>query len=461
VDEISGECIAGGAWGYFSISWTFSPHWCTEKKTGGAKMRSPIFALFLLSTTAMPVLAQEIPDAASLQNQVEAAVPGFWRIEDFRVIAAVKQGDPISPKALIRFEADVSPSYDLFTATGEKVGPFEVVIPTFDDADNRTLFGTMQLQYQAGQWAGSPVIENPLDNLGQPRDMFSSPTIVQGSEEQTAMLNSLHDSAIEKARVQLEQDLQALKAQYDAKIAAAERDMQTVLDSLTANYSPRIAEEKARLDAELTRLREEYKAKADALKEQMRTKDATEIAELEAELEAKREQQAKAIRDAEAELEKQTTLAERLTAIDAKEAEIEALRAQFRARQLAIFKSFGKAIPLSFRCKSLNNDKNESFTRTFEVKDVRSTGIFGYYEHNNNDGSKGRSNISIALVDGASGANMRFRLTVDFKRVLGSYDLRFDNTGVLKGSATGTMFFLGNFVPFRENAKCDVVATTR
>ena len=122
------------------------------------------------------LLAQELPSADELMGNL--SIPSYWEVQDLRVVASQSTGDPISPRAMVRFEADVSPTKDLYLqASPDGLGPFVSVIRSVANTDVRTLYGTMDLGYQAGAWSGGFNIENPLAGLGEPQDMFTAPTL--------------------------------------------------------------------------------------------------------------------------------------------------------------------------------------------------------------------------------------------------------------------------------------------
>jgi hypothetical protein len=150
--------------------------------------------MYLASTTLLS--AQELPSFNDLQSRFSANVPSYWELKDFRVIASAKRGEPINPLAMVRYEADVAPKTDLFTSTGERAGPFAIVLKTHPQGQMRTIFGTMQLSYTAGNWSGAPVIENPVADLGQPQDLFTQPTLELGSDQQKEVLAALRSDAI-------------------------------------------------------------------------------------------------------------------------------------------------------------------------------------------------------------------------------------------------------------------------
>lgn len=248
----------------------------------------------LLSTTALS--AQELPPPEDLQARVSTSLPGFWEPTAFRLIASVQEGDPINPVALIRFELDVSPKADLFAATGERVGPFDVVVKTFPDADTRTLYGTVRLSYRAGQWSGEPVIENPVRDLGQPQDLFTSPVLELGSERQKEILATIRSDAIAEARAAMDSELARLRREHQAALeeltARQASEVAAAEDALAARIAENAAE-RARVEEEnaaaLARLETQYTAKIAALRDEKQPlieEAEAQLAQAKAELEA-------------------------------------------------------------------------------------------------------------------------------------------------------------------------------
>lgn len=233
-------------------------------------------ALALIMSTGLIAVAQEIPQPQELQARVIDQIPGFWSITEFRVISSAKVGDPITPKALLRFEADAGPIKDLYKSTGEEVGPFEVVVKTFEAAGTRTLFGTMELSYRAGEWSGDANLENSVTDLGAPIDYFNRPVIELGSDEQARILELLRSDAIDRTRRAIEQDqrvltaqhegaMAALKLEHEQALAAQKRTYQAQLSANEAEYEPAIAAEEARLATEREELQAEQQKETDVL----------------------------------------------------------------------------------------------------------------------------------------------------------------------------------------------------
>ena len=274
-----------------------------ERPSSSAIALAPATQMLLASTDAghagstmarATVASLDIPDVDDLVARVTQQMPGFWEIVELRVVATANQGDPINPRTLVRFEADAAPKADLFQASGESTGPFAVVVKTQEKGAARTLYGTMQLSYRAGQWDGGAVLENPVDRLGQPVDFFPGPTLELGSERQTEILAAMRSEAIGGAQTAMEADLRRisseqaeradrlraegasslrrleqehaarLEAQAEANnkaLAEIEATFQSQLAALQDRYEPLVGGAQDRLDEETARFSEQLDAR--------------------------------------------------------------------------------------------------------------------------------------------------------------------------------------------------------
>jgi len=214
----------------------------------------------------------DIPHVDDLVARVNQQLPGFWEIGDFRIVAKAAQGDPISPRTLIRFEADAGPKADLFMVTGDSVGPFTVVVKTLKKDFSRTLYGTMQLSYRAGQWHGEAVIENPVDQLGQPMDFFPKPTLELGSERQTEILAAMRSEAVEVAYAEMEAELRRISAKQEeqadrlraeaaASLRRLEQEHVTRLESQSESNRKALTEIETKFQDQLAALQDRYEPK--------------------------------------------------------------------------------------------------------------------------------------------------------------------------------------------------------
>lgn len=214
------------------------------------------WCLFMLM--ASTALAQELPPKADLQTRVAAELPGFWTIDEFRVVSAANQGDPISPRAMVRFEAKVVPKADLFSAMGERLGPFDVVVKTAPVDTARTLYGTMDLSYRAGAWDGRTTVENPVNGLGQPADFFTTPVLEIGAPRQQEVMAAIKSDAVGAARAQMEAELRRIVEEGAARGDKLRAETDEALRRLQTENAERLAEAKAANAASLGDLEKEY-----------------------------------------------------------------------------------------------------------------------------------------------------------------------------------------------------------
>ena len=421
-------------------------------------------AAFLLATTALPVSAQELPAVDRLRPIFEEGLPGYWGVNDFRVVSSAAGGDPVNPLALFRFEADVSPSADLFSATGEDIGPFTVVVPTYSGTQVRTIYGTMQLAYHAGEWEGGADLENPVDELGVPLDVFRRPPLISGSPELATALAQLRGDAVAKAKSELSAELNALQAEHKAEIdglvaghaanlSAKQREYEAKLSDLSGQLEPTLAAEKAKLDEELESMRTAHAAKIGALK----AEQAEVVAEFEAGLTARRERLERQLAEAQSVIDAQEALIKRISAAASND---EAIRAAFevkRADQLELFQSFGAELFGNLRCVSIEDEEHVTdFPLYFEITTVTSTGIDGLMRSQR--GSDNTSPATLTLAGTAEDGATDLILSLNWRNIPGTYVLRQNENGSLVGGGEGQMHVSG---ARSDQAVCDVVLATR
>lgn len=448
-------------------------------------MRKSVFTALFFLTTSLPLHAQELPSAEDLQSRLTTALPGFWDIAEFRVIASALQGDPIDPQALVRFEADVAPASDLFSVTGETTGPFTIVVPTYDMEHPRTLFGTMQLDYKAGQWSGEPNIENPVRNLGQPRDMFTDPTLVLGSEEQGAMLATLRDDTVAAAKARLDAEIAALQVERDQRtaeleakfleqandlaanhkataaghaeeVATLEADYEARVVELKETYDPQVSAEEKRLAGEITRLRAAHGEAVDTLNEQqaaeieelqmahakrvgeLKAQQAQIVAELEAGFSAKKERLERQLTEAEAILVVQAKTIAAMETAAGNDTYMKELIAQTKERNLEFFKSFGPSMTGSLHCESQNTDNVVSWPIMFNVAEATGTGLSGEVSVGKADQS---FPATLTLASASIDRPVKLSFAAAIGNVVSAFDVVLADNGSMRGERSGQMLF--------------------
>ncbi len=195
-------------------------------------------AALLLSVPAV-LLAQDLPPVKELAALVEGAVPGFWQVGAFRVIATSDQGDAAAPRRFVRFEADVAADEALFVQTSIE-GPFALVAPALPAGETRTLYGVMDLGYRAGVWSGPVTLENSVEGLGQPLSSFTQPTLELGSETAMATLAALRSEALAAEAAASERAIAERRATYEAAMASLEAEQMAELQRTRRDHAQAI-----------------------------------------------------------------------------------------------------------------------------------------------------------------------------------------------------------------------------
>lgn len=225
-------------------------------------------------------ISQDLPDDGELLSVIANGLPPYWSVDNLEVVATSRGGDAARPEAIVRFEADASPQQDLFAQTG-KEGPFYLVTRTEEADAIRRLYGFQELTYRAGNWSGAATIENAVTGFGQPRDLFSGPTLEVGTEEAAERLAALRDTALTGAISTQEAELTALRAAHGTAVAELKAENSRALSELRSAHARDLAELRSANDSALAEAETEGRQ---GIEELSRRYDA-ELAELSAERE--------------------------------------------------------------------------------------------------------------------------------------------------------------------------------
>lgn len=173
-----------------------------------------IFVCFLIT----PATAQPLPEPDDLAGYLAEGIPSYWSINEFRSVTQSEIGDPANFPIIVRFEADAVPTGPLYTTVGEQE-PFAIIVPTWRHDETRILYGVMHLSYRAGEWASEVEIENPVDGIGLPRDLFVRPTLILGDSTADQHIARLRAMRIETAEREHTEALSQLRATRAANVA--------------------------------------------------------------------------------------------------------------------------------------------------------------------------------------------------------------------------------------------------
>lgn len=190
---------------------------------------------------SVPVAAsgQELPVAEVLIEQLSAVLPAYWAVDSIRIVATSDLGDAVQPRSVLRFEAMARPESALFAETGAE-GPFVLIVPTLPSEATRTLYGFIDLTYRAGAWSGDVTVENPVEALGRPLDMFDRPALQLGSDTAAVALAALRDQVLASNVAALERELAAKQTEQSNTLARIEIAQQTELVRISAESDARL-----------------------------------------------------------------------------------------------------------------------------------------------------------------------------------------------------------------------------
>lgn len=261
-------------------------------------------ATLLLTSTA---LSQPLPEMGELSGRVAESLPSYWTVTDFRQIAASELGDAASPRTVVRFEADVAPTGPLYARVDEQE-PFAIVVTTQAEDETRTLYGVMDLSYSAGEWSGDVEVENPVDGLGRPADLFESPTLVMGDPEADERIAQLRAQRETNAVARFEREMNALQNEHESALQELRQENAAELADARNAHVTELAELRSAQEEERRTAEAEHEAALrqltrdhDAALDEMRADHAETVAALEQEQQALEEELApQAAREAHA-----------------------------------------------------------------------------------------------------------------------------------------------------------------
>lgn len=402
--------------------------------------RYTTLAIFL-GSTSMPLMAQELPSAMQLKDRLSLEMPSYWSINDLRIVNSLVQGDPINPMAIVRFEANTTPLFDLYHSTGETVGPFEVITNSLESETTRTLYGTIQMSYSAGNWVGEPNIENPVYQLGVPRDMYEVPTVELGSQEQSDLMARLYDSQIREKEAILETALLELQAKHEQTKIQLENSLQSELASIRSKVDPEISRHKRELQNSLDELTRDNNKEINTIMAdhskivgELKAKQAQIVAELEVGLLETKRRLEREYSDAAEVLELQEQLIPILKLSSEKQREVENIIRENKNSSREFFESFGSMLHGSIDCKITGSDRTFSKPIFFEVSDTTAAGIIGKVKFDPEDKRSASASLNLATANGVDTQMLTFAI-----QGFGTHELRFEDNGVMRGVGGGNI----------------------
>jgi len=244
--------------------------------------------LVCLILAAGAVSADQQPSNEALGAAIGHHLSPYWSVENVQVTSKTNRGDEVEPIIAQRFEASISPSEDLYAprdASGDSLAPFTGLVPTISGSDERTLYGVSEATLKAGQWDIAVSLENSPEQWGQPRSMFTSPTVVIGSAEQSEYMERLQEfdrAALEK---ELAAQRESLRMAHQNKKRELEEKHAEQLERLNSQHEQRVRELNATiqkkeqsLEVRLAEIEEAHKLELAARKKKLQqTREAINL----------------------------------------------------------------------------------------------------------------------------------------------------------------------------------------
>ena len=301
--------------------------------------------------------ADSPPTADEVEQYIAITLPGYWKVDQLSLSDPVDYGNPIDPEWRWRYEALIAPKEPLYVDGGHHEGVVLLEL-NFSPESPQTLYGVAIATFQAGTWSGEARHENrPFDHGGQPASFFSGRTVVAGSPEERELREATQRGVLEELEAKHKAERAVVKIQHQAALATAKDAHRRALERLKVEHDAergrRKAEHQNELAVQLAALEADLKAEAER-----RRVESTESEKL-TELTAEARDRLTALQAAEAEMlaaaidrltalqaaeaERFAAASDRLTALQAEEAEMLAASERFHeARRVELKKLFDR-----------------------------------------------------------------------------------------------------------------------
>ena len=201
----------------------------------------------------MPANAQisENPTIEELREKFALELPPYWNLEEFKIEASANYGTSVEPIIKSRFTAKITLNSHTFVEAGEE-GTIIFLRSVLKLGTTRMVYGISTSEYKAAAWVTKfELTNNPMVDVGSPRDFFPGRTIIRGTEEEKEFYKNLdleeeQQHKLKLSRLKRENQLKESERQaeldriaHETKLRAAKQNEQKIL-------------ELARLEAEAT-----------------------------------------------------------------------------------------------------------------------------------------------------------------------------------------------------------------
>jgi hypothetical protein len=154
-------------------------------------LRHILFSIVVFCLISAAAHAQEGPELEEMQERFMIELPTAWTLQAFDIEAAANYGTAVEPVIRSRFSAVVELGEGTFMMVRQD-GPFTFVRSVAQAGETRTLHGIAQSVRRAGAWHTEFMLEaNPMEGIGEPRDLIPGRMIILGSEEEVEFRSQL------------------------------------------------------------------------------------------------------------------------------------------------------------------------------------------------------------------------------------------------------------------------------
>ena len=186
-----------------------------------------------------------------MREKFALELPPYWNLEDFKIETSANYGTSVEPIIKSRFTAKIALNSDTFVEAGED-GPIIFLRPVLRTGATSMAYGISTSEHKAATWITKFVLtNNPMVDVGNPRDFFPGRTIIRGTEEEREFYEYLELEEEQQHRLKLSRlsrEKQLKEIERQAELASLEHETQLRLTK--QNEEKKL--ELARLEAEAT-----------------------------------------------------------------------------------------------------------------------------------------------------------------------------------------------------------------
>jgi hypothetical protein len=219
--------------------------------------------VFFLSILPANAQISANPRIEELREKFVLELPPYWNLDDFKIETSANYGSSVEPIIKSRFTAKIALNLDTFVEAGE-VGKIIFLRPVLRVGTTRMVYGISTSEPRAGTWITNfELTNNPMVDVGNPRDFFPGRTIIRGTEEEREFYEYL------KLEEEQQHSLKLSRLKQEKQLKEIER--QTELEKIAHETQLKLTKQNEEQKLELGRL------EAEAALQQKRNDELAEI----------------------------------------------------------------------------------------------------------------------------------------------------------------------------------------